>query len=76
MCQIKECLMLPNLLVITAVAALALAPGTAGDDGSERAQGTCCHRHLNKWLYLCLSQDPSPLQQHPHQQMRSVICTV
>lgn len=73
MCQIKECLMLPNLLVITAVAALALAPG---GDGSERARGTRWHQRLNQWLYLCLSQDPSPLQQHSHQQTRSVICTV
>lgn len=39
MCQIKECLMLPNLLVITVVAALALAPGTAGDDSSELGAG-------------------------------------
>lgn len=40
MCQIKECLMLPNLLVIAVVAAMASGLGKEANDRERAAPGT------------------------------------
>lgn len=56
MCQIKECLMLPNLLVIAVVAAMASGLGKEANDRERAAPGTASSHKpaLSSLFFICL----------------------